>query len=96
MYQAVFADVIRCEAGTSTAVVGLIVKGEEAEKVLEDGKADFILVAREFLRDSSFVLRSAQALNLGINWPKQYSWAANAGHSHSTSKADAVKSDAEN
>jgi 2,4-dienoyl-CoA reductase-like NADH-dependent reductase (Old Yellow Enzyme family) len=95
MYQAVFADAIRREAEISTAAVGLIVEGEDAEKILEDGKADFILVAREFLRDSSFVLRSAQALNLDINWPKQYSWAVKKACRHNTFKTEVLKSDAE-
>jgi 2,4-dienoyl-CoA reductase-like NADH-dependent reductase (Old Yellow Enzyme family) len=92
MYQVQFADIIRREAQIATAAVGLIVEGEEAEKILEDGKADFILVAREFLRNSAFVLASAQALNLDINWPKQYSWAVKKARRRNTSKVDDVKS----
>lgn len=86
MYQVQFADAVRREAQIATAAVGLIVEGEEAEKILEEGKADFILVAREFLRNSAFVLASAQALNLDINWPKQYSWAVKKARRHNTTK----------
>ncbi|CAO3626198.1 unnamed protein product [Mucor fragilis] len=75
MYQVQFADAVKKEADIATAAVGLIVEGEEAENILQDGKADFILAGREFLRDSAFVLVAAQALNVPINWPQQYSWA---------------------
>ncbi|KAG2236913.1 hypothetical protein BDF21DRAFT_489959 [Thamnidium elegans] len=86
MYQVQFAETIRCEANIATAAVGLIMEGEDAERILEKEQADFILVGREFLRDSAFVLASAQALNVNINWPKQYSWAVNKARRHNTSK----------
>lgn len=86
MYQVQFAETIRREANIATAAVGLIVEGEDAERILENEQADFILVGREFLRDSAFVLASAQALDVNINWPKQYSWAVNKARRHNTSK----------
>lgn len=41
-------------------------------QILEDGKADAVFVAREFLRDSSFVMRAAKQLDVEVNWPNQY------------------------
>lgn len=75
MYQVQFAEAVRREAQIPTAAVGLILEGEDAENILEKEQADYILVGREFLRDSAFVLASAQALDVNINWPNQYSWA---------------------
>ncbi|KAI9483855.1 MAG: hypothetical protein EXX96DRAFT_477218 [Benjaminiella poitrasii] len=75
MYQVQFAEAVKREAGIATAAVGLIVEGEDAEEILQQNKADYILVGREFLRNSAFVLVAAQALNVDINWPQQYAWA---------------------
>ncbi|KAI8359969.1 hypothetical protein BD560DRAFT_356120 [Blakeslea trispora] len=75
LYQVPFAEAVKKEAGIDTATVGLIVEGEDAENVLQKGQADFVLAGREFLRDSAFVLRAAQSLDVEIVWPKQYSWA---------------------
>jgi len=86
MYQVQFADAIKKEAEIATAAVGLINEGEDAESILQDGKADFVLVGREFLRDSAFVLVAAQSLNLEINWPQQYSWAVKKARRQNTSK----------
>jgi 2,4-dienoyl-CoA reductase-like NADH-dependent reductase (Old Yellow Enzyme family) len=35
-------------------------------------KADFVLAARQFLRDPQFVLKSAHELNVDVKWPNQY------------------------
>lgn len=86
MYQVQFAEAIRHEAQIATAAVGLIVEGQDAEKILQDEKADFVLVAREFLRDSAFVLAAAQSLNVDITWPNQYSWAVKKARRHDTQK----------
>jgi 2,4-dienoyl-CoA reductase-like NADH-dependent reductase (Old Yellow Enzyme family) len=91
LYQVQFAEAIRKEAEIQTAAVGLIVEGEDAEKILQKGQADFILVAREFLRNSAFVLVAAQALNVDITWPQQYSWAVKKARRHNTQKEEAVK-----
>lgn len=86
MYQVQFAEAIRHQAQIATAAVGLIVEGRDAEKILQDNKADFILAGREFLRDSAFVLVSAQALDVDITWPNQYSWAVKKARRHNTHK----------
>ncbi|CEG70151.1 hypothetical protein RMATCC62417_06098 [Rhizopus microsporus] len=84
LYQVPFAEAIRRQAQIATGAVGLIVEGEDAEKILQEEKADVVLVAREFLRNSTFALSAAQALDVNINWPKQYSWAVKKARRHNT------------
>ncbi|KAJ2725403.1 hypothetical protein GGI07_001282 [Coemansia sp. Benny D115] len=52
--------------------VGLITKGSQANEILEAGNADVVFIAREFLRNPSFVLSSAHELQVFIKWPNQY------------------------
>jgi 2,4-dienoyl-CoA reductase-like NADH-dependent reductase (Old Yellow Enzyme family) len=75
---------IKKEANIQTAAVGLIRSGYDGEKVLEG--ADIALVAREFLRNSSFVQHAAQDLEIDAHWPKQYSWAVNKARRHNKEK----------
>lgn len=44
------------------------------ENVLQEEKADVILVAREFIKDPSYVYTAARDLGVIARWPKQYSW----------------------
>jgi 2,4-dienoyl-CoA reductase-like NADH-dependent reductase (Old Yellow Enzyme family) len=71
-YQVPFADRIRREAGVMTGAVGMITTPEQCEEVLASGKADLVLLAREFLRDPYFAAHSAKALGGEIKPPKQY------------------------
>jgi 2,4-dienoyl-CoA reductase-like NADH-dependent reductase (Old Yellow Enzyme family) len=67
-----FARRIREEAGVLTAAVGLITTAEQAEEIVASGKADLILMAREFLRDPYFPLNAARSLGASIVPPVQY------------------------
>jgi 2,4-dienoyl-CoA reductase-like NADH-dependent reductase (Old Yellow Enzyme family) len=71
-YQVPFAARIRREAGIATAAVGLITGVVQAQEILARGDADFIVMAREFLRDPYFPRRAAKALGVAIRSPKQY------------------------
>jgi 2,4-dienoyl-CoA reductase-like NADH-dependent reductase (Old Yellow Enzyme family) len=71
-YQVPFAERIRREANILTGAVGLINDAEQAEEILTSGKADLILMAREFLRDPYFPLHAAKKLGEDIKWPLQY------------------------
>lgn len=71
-YQVQFADQIKRAAGIMTGAVGLITSAEQAEQILKDGKADLILLAREFLRDPYFPLHAAEKLEVDLKWPVQY------------------------
>ncbi len=63
-YQVSFAERIRREAGIMTGAVGMITEPEQAEEIVSSGKADVILMAREFLRDPNWPLRAARALHV--------------------------------
>jgi 2,4-dienoyl-CoA reductase-like NADH-dependent reductase (Old Yellow Enzyme family) len=71
-YQVPFAARIRREAGIATAAVGLITGVVQAQEIVARGDADFIVMAREFLRDPYFPRRAAKALGVAIRSPKQY------------------------
>lgn len=75
-YQVPFAERIRREAGIPTAAVGLITEAHQAEEIVRSGRADLVLLAREFLRDPHWPLRAAQELGIKVDWPVQYARAA--------------------
>ncbi|MBC1482572.1 NADPH dehydrogenase NamA [Listeria sp. FSL L7-1485] len=72
-YQVPFADEIRRGAGIATGALGLITRGEQAEEILCNERADLIIVGRELLRNPYFAKDAAQALGETIEAPKQYS-----------------------
>src|SRR6202012_4432060 len=63
-YQVPFAARIRPEAGIATGAVGLITTPEQAEEIVSAGKADVVLLARQFLRDPYFPVHAARALGI--------------------------------
>ncbi|SFG55105.1 NADH:flavin oxidoreductase/NADH oxidase [Pedobacter insulae] len=71
-YQVQFATAIKAEAKILTGAVGLITNAQQAEAILQNGEADLIFMAREFLRDPYFPLHAAFDLGDDIPWPKQY------------------------
>ncbi len=71
-YQVPFARRIRHEAGVATAAVGLITEPEQAERIVRDGDADMVLLARQILRNPRWPLMAAQALGVTVPWPMQY------------------------
>jgi len=71
-FQVPFAERIRREAGVMTGAVGMITEPEQADEILREGKADLILLAREFLRDPYFPLRASKRLGKVIDVPAQY------------------------
>ena len=71
-YQVEFAEAVKKEAGILTGAVGLITEPAQANEVIEKGRADLVLLAREFLRDPNFPLRAAHELGHDIKWPLQY------------------------
>jgi 2,4-dienoyl-CoA reductase-like NADH-dependent reductase (Old Yellow Enzyme family) len=72
-YQVSFAAEIREKAGLPTGAVGLITDTTQAEQILQNGEADAILMAREFLREPYFVFDAARELGAEIDYvPKQY------------------------
>ena len=75
-FQVKFAERIRKEAEIPTAAVGLITELSQVEEILVSGKADLVLMAREFLRDPYWVLDAARERGVAMSWPRQYLRAA--------------------
>ncbi|MBL0172153.1 MAG: NADH:flavin oxidoreductase/NADH oxidase [Gemmatimonadaceae bacterium] len=71
-YQVPFARRIRADAGVATAAVGLITEPAHAARIVDDGDADMVLMARELLRNPRWPLMAAHALGAPITWPPQY------------------------
>ena len=63
-YQVPFAERIRQEAGMATAAVGLITEPAQANEIIQTGRADLVLMARESLRDPNWPLRAARVLGV--------------------------------
>ena len=72
LYQVPFAEKIKKEAGILTGAVGLITTAGEAEQILQDQKADLVILARQLLRDPYFPLHAAKELDVDVPWPVQY------------------------
>lgn len=71
-YQVPFAEAIRKETGIRTGAVGLITQAGQANEIIQSGKADLVLIARESLRNPNFPLTAAKELGIEIEWPQQY------------------------
>lgn len=71
-YQVPFSARIKREADIATAAVGLITTPEQAERIVADGDADMVLLARELLRNPRWPLMAAHALGATAPWPSQY------------------------
>jgi len=72
-YQTPFAERIRRETGIRTGAVGLITEARQADEIIRAGRADLVLLAREFLRDPYFPLHAARTLGVDVAPPVQYS-----------------------
>jgi len=70
-YQLHFADAIKNSGGATTSAVGMITQAEQAEEIVASGKADAVMMAREFLRNPRWPLAAAATLGQEVKWPKQ-------------------------
>jgi 2,4-dienoyl-CoA reductase-like NADH-dependent reductase (Old Yellow Enzyme family) len=75
-YQVPFADRIRESTGIMTGAVGMITSANQADAILNTGKADVVILAREFLRQPYWPLAVARELGFPVSWPVQYLRAA--------------------
>ena len=72
-YQVPFSARIKEEVkGAVTGAVGAITEPKQAEEILQQGKADLILLGREFLRNPYWPLRAAQELGVDVAFAPQY------------------------
>jgi NADH:flavin oxidoreductases, Old Yellow Enzyme family len=73
-YQVPFAEQVRRGAKIATAAVGLITDPKQANEIVSAGRADLVLLAREFLRDPYWPRTAALALGSrnAVVTPVQY------------------------
>ncbi len=72
LYQVGFAESIKKATGIMTGAVGLITTPQEANSIIEENRADVVLLARQLLRNPHFPLSAATELGVDIPWPVQY------------------------
>jgi len=70
-FQVPFSEAIR-KTGILTGTVGFITKPVQAESILQEDKADLVLLGRELLRNPYFPLTAAKELGEDTAWPVQY------------------------
>ena len=71
-YQVPFATRVAQVSGLPVAAVGLITEPRQAEKIVADGEADAVFLARALLRDPHWAQRAATELGADVRWPDQY------------------------
>lgn len=71
-YQVNFAETIKKETPIATGAVGLITEPRHAEEILQNGRADFIFLARELLRNPYWAYTAARELGADIEAPVPY------------------------
>ena len=76
-YQVPYAEELRRRTGLPTMAVGLILTPRQAERIVAEGQADLVLLAREALYDPHWVLHAARALDPDAgwdHWPPSWGW----------------------
>ncbi len=77
-YQVPYAERLRKEAGVMSMAVGLIVHADQAEAILQEGRADLIALAREILYNPNWPMDAAQKLGVDKDFasvpPPQSYW----------------------
>jgi 2,4-dienoyl-CoA reductase-like NADH-dependent reductase (Old Yellow Enzyme family) len=62
-YQVPLAERVRREADIPVAAVGLITEAVQADEIVRNGRADLVLLGREFLRNPYWPVQAAQRLH---------------------------------
>jgi len=71
-YQLPFATSIKEQTAILTGTVGMITDAQQANEIIADGKADMVIIAREYLRNPHFAINAAKELSLETDIPWQY------------------------
>ena len=71
-FQVPFAKEIREKTGILAAAVGMITEAAQADKIIKNGEADIVLLAREMLRDPYWPVHAAKKLNQDAPVPFPY------------------------
>ena len=77
-YQVPYAERLRREGGVMSMAVGLIVHADQAEAILQEGRADLIALARELMYNPNWPMDAAQKLGVDARFesvpPSQSYW----------------------
>ena len=71
-YQVPFAGAIKAATGVRTMAVGMITDARQAETILRTNQADFVELARGFIRDPNWTWDAADLLGAEAFVPNQY------------------------
>ncbi|HEX2674252.1 MAG TPA: NADH:flavin oxidoreductase/NADH oxidase [Polyangiaceae bacterium] len=71
-YQVGFAEAVKRATKLHVAAVGLITEAKQANAIIAENKADFVFLARQFLRDPYFAINAARELGHKPAVPPQY------------------------
>ncbi|MGW7792841.1 NADH:flavin oxidoreductase/NADH oxidase [Streptomyces tricolor] len=71
-FQVAFAARVQTETPLPVGAVGLITEAGQAQKILENGEADVVLLGRELLRNPSWARHAARELGAEVRVPDQY------------------------
>jgi 2,4-dienoyl-CoA reductase-like NADH-dependent reductase (Old Yellow Enzyme family) len=71
-YQVPFAERIRKDAGIVAVAIGLITQAGQAERIVAEGKADMVALARGFLWNPRWAWHAALELGATPRIPAQY------------------------
>jgi 2,4-dienoyl-CoA reductase-like NADH-dependent reductase (Old Yellow Enzyme family) len=71
-FQVPFATAVREATGLPVGAVGLITEPKQAEQILDEGRADVVLLGRELLRTPYWAHYAARELGAETRWPVQY------------------------
>ena len=79
-YQVPYAERLRNDADIMSMAVGLIVHADQAEQILQEGRADLVALARELLYNPNWPMDAAQKLGVDAQFgsvpPPQAYWLA--------------------
>jgi 2,4-dienoyl-CoA reductase-like NADH-dependent reductase (Old Yellow Enzyme family) len=71
-YQVPFAEGVKKGAAIQTGAVGMITEFDQAEQILAEGRADLIIMAREFLREPYWPMKAAKHFDYKMEKPPEY------------------------
>ncbi|MEC9185973.1 MAG: NADH:flavin oxidoreductase/NADH oxidase [Pseudomonadota bacterium] len=77
-YQVPYAEKLRAESGVMSMAVGMIVHADQAEAILQNGRADLVALAREILYNPNWPMDAARKLGVESDFgsvpPQQAYW----------------------
>jgi len=71
-YQVDFASAVRKQVKMPVMAVGMITEARQAEEIIEDGHADFVMLARGVMHNPRWAWHAAMELGAETEYPDQY------------------------